>query len=360
MRRKLPSTVALAAFEAAARHQSYTKAAQELSVTQGAVCRQIAALEAFLGVRLFQRSRRGVALTEAGSGYARQVRLRLDEVERDALLLMADGGPGAALELGVVPTFATRWLLPRLGRFRAAHPGVQVHLHAQTRPFLFDGTPYDAAIHVGSAPWPGTTGHRLMDEGVLPVCAPALAAARRCFGAADWAGQTLLHQSTRPHAWREWFAAQGLQVDGDMAGPRMELLSMLAEAAVHGQGIALLPPFLIGDELASGRLVPVAEAPVPSGRRYYLIVPEHKAGRPALQAFEAWLRAEAAAVDAVGYAAAAGGPGGSGSAADAGGIDGAGQAGGSTSDEHASSARSTASQPCRGAQPSTARARAGS
>src|SRR2546423_15071000 len=139
MRRKIPSTVALAVFEAAARHQTYTKAADELAVTQSAVCRQIASLEHFLGVHLFQRSRRGVALTEAGVGYSRLVRLRLDEVERDALVLMSRGTPGGTLELGVVPTFATKWLLPRLPPLPQQHPGIQLNLTARPRPFMFDG-----------------------------------------------------------------------------------------------------------------------------------------------------------------------------------------------------------------------------
>lgn len=293
MRRKIPSTAALAVFEAAARHQSYTRAAAELAVTQSAVCRQIAVLEAFVGVRLFQRSRRGVALTDAGAGYARQVRARLDEVERDALALMAHGGEGGTLELGVVPTFATRWLLPRLPSFGREHPGIRVNLTARTRPFLFDDTPFDAAIHAGSGAWPGTRSQFLMQESLVPVCSPALAGARRVFGRADWQRHTLLQQSTRPYAWREWFGASGLQIDGDLAGPRLELFSMLAEAAIHGLGVALVPPFLVHDELARGLLVAVARAPLPSGRSYYLIYPEHKAGSAALRAFGRWLHAQA-------------------------------------------------------------------
>ncbi|MGA0612774.1 LysR substrate-binding domain-containing protein [Caldimonas sp. KR1-144] len=293
MRRKIPSTAGLVVFEAAARHQSYTKAAEELAVTQSAVCRQIASLEDYLGVRLFQRNRRGVALTDAGVGYARQVRARLDEVERDALSLMARGGPSGTLELGVVPTFATKWLLPRLPAFHAGHPGIQVNLTARTRPFLFDETPFDAAIHAGVAAWPGTTGLRLMEESLVPVCSPRLAGARRSFTQADFHRHTLLQQSTRPYAWREWFAARGLRVDADMAGPRLELFSMLAEAAIHGMGIALVPPFLVQDELARGLLVAVARQPLPSGRSYFLIYPEHKAADPSLQAFAQWLRQQA-------------------------------------------------------------------
>jgi DNA-binding transcriptional LysR family regulator len=226
MRRTLPTTASLTAFETAARRLSFTLAADELAVTQSAVCRQIAALEAALGVKLFRRDGRGVALTEAGAAYARQVRARLDELERDALALMARGGPGGsvgALELGVVPTFATRWLLPRLSGFHAAHPGIQLHLSSRTRPFLFDEARLDAAIHAGTAPWPGTTGRVLLAEQMLPVAAPAWLAAhgfapdRLPRTAADWQRLVLLQPATRPYAWREWFGSQGLGVAGGTA-----------------------------------------------------------------------------------------------------------------------------------------------
>lgn len=293
MRRKIPSTAALAVFEAAARHQSYTKAADELAVTQSAVCRQVASLEGFLGVRLFQRSRRGVALTDAGLGYARQVRARLDEVERDALSLMARGGDGGTLELGVVPTFATKWLLPRLPAFQQSHPAIQVNLTARTRPFLFDDTSFDAAIHAGVSAWPGTESLFLMEESLVAVCSPQIAGSRRKFTRADWQRHTLLQQSTRPYAWREWFAASGLNVEGDLAGPRLELFSMLAEAAMHGMGVALVPAFLVQDELARGRLVVVSQQAVSSGRSYFLIYPEQKSGSAALHAFGRWLQSQA-------------------------------------------------------------------
>ena len=262
-------------------------------VTQSAVCRQIGALEDFLGVKLFRRGRRGVALTEAGVSYSRNVTARLDEVERDTLELMAKGGQGGALELGVVPTFATKWLLPRLSAFAAAHPGITVNLHARTRPFLFDDTPFDAAIHAGTAAWPGTEGVFLMRENLVAVCSPALIHPRTSMGKADWGRHTLLQQSTRPYAWRDWFTSRAQVVEGDMAGPRYELYSMLAEAAVHGLGLALIPRFLIEDELRRGILVQVARHEYLSDRSYYLIYPERKSENAALAAFRTWLEAEA-------------------------------------------------------------------
>jgi DNA-binding transcriptional LysR family regulator len=287
MRRKIPSTLALSAFEAAARHQSFTKAADELAVTQSAICRQIGALEDFLGVKLFRRGSRGVALTEAGLAYSRKVTARLDDVERDTLELMATGGSGGTLELGVVPTFATRWLLPRLPEFLALHPGITVNLSARTRPFLFDDTPLDAAIHAGDAFWPGTEGIFLMHEDLVAVCNPARRAAFET--ASDWGRQPLLQISTRPYLWRDWFRSQGLEAGNDMAGPRFELFSMVAEAAVHGMGVGLVPRMLVEDELARGTLVIASPHVYRSDRSYRLLYPERKAEHPPLAAFREWL-----------------------------------------------------------------------
>lgn len=292
MRRKIPSTAALVAFEASARHQSFTRAADELALTQGAVCRQIAGLEEFLGVELFRRSRRGVLLTEAGTAYAAKVAAQLDAVERDTLALM--GAQGAmGLELAVVPTFATQWLLPRLKDFQRLHPEVTVHLTNRTRPFLFADTGFDAAIYFGDGDWSGTEAHFLMHEHLTPVCSPTLIGGQPAT-AERIAELPLLQQSTRPYAWRQWFAAQGLNLSRDMTGPRLELFSMLAQAARHEMGVALIPPFLIQRELADGSLVVAMDRPVPDGgRAYYLTVPERKVESAALKAFRDWLLAEA-------------------------------------------------------------------
>ncbi|QXI53698.1 LysR family transcriptional regulator [Pseudomonas alvandae] len=288
MRRKIPSTAALVSFEAAARHESFTKAAQELSLTQGAICRQIASLEDFLSVELFRRSRRGVKLTEAGLSYSRRVATQLDAVERDTLSVMGHTGANV-IELAVVPTFGTQWLLPRLKDFQQQHPEVTVNLTNRTRPFLFADTEFDAAIYFGDADWSGTESHKLMGENPMPVCSPTLLAGRKNLTPEAVAELPLLQQTTRPYAWRQWFNAQNLNIARDLTGPRYELFSMLAQAAMHDMGIALIPPFLIQRELAEKRLVVANRNGLSSIKAYYLMIPERKVESASLRAFRDWL-----------------------------------------------------------------------
>ena len=293
MRRKIPSTGALIAFEAAARHESFTRAAEELALTHSAVCRQIASLESFLGVHLFSRTKRGIKLTEAGHGYSRQVCDRLDGIERDTLSVMERRGGGAGLELAVAPSFATKWLIPRLPAFFRHQPGITIHLDTRTRPFLFDDTDFDAAIYFGDAGWPGTEARCLMRENPTPVCSPEFIAPETMLRPEDLAALPLLQQSTRPYAWRNWFASLGLSVANDLVGPRFDLFSMLSQGAMHGLGIALIPPMLIEDELASGRLVIPVSHRYLSEMSYYFIYPEHKAESWPLAQFREWLVDEA-------------------------------------------------------------------
>ncbi|MCV4284614.1 LysR family transcriptional regulator [Pseudomonas capsici] len=288
MRRKIPSTAALVSFESAARHESFTKAASELSLTQSAICRQIGSLEEFLGVELFRRSRRGVKLTEAGLSYSRRVAAQLDAVERDTLSIMGQQG-ASVIELAVVPTFGTQWLLPRLKDFQQRHPEVTVNLTNRTRPFLFADTDFDAAIYFGDADWPGTEAHRLMGENPMPVCSPTLMQGRDSLDAGQIAEMPLLQQTTRPYAWRQWFNAQHLNIPRDMTGPRYELFSMLAQAAMHEMGIALIPPFLIQRELQEKRLVIANTHALSSIKAYHLMIPERKVESASLRAFRDWL-----------------------------------------------------------------------
>lgn len=300
MRRKLPSTQALSCFEAAARHGSFTRAAQELNLTQGAISRQVAALEDFLGVALFKRGQHGMTLTAAGEDYARQISRRLDGLERDTLDLMGRQGQGDAIALATVPTFANRWLIPRLPALARQHPDLVVHIEVRTRPFLFTDSGVDAALYAGTPEqvqqWVGVQAHLLLSEEVLPVCSPSLLAGRPPYAVSELTAQPLLQQATRPEAWRQWFDGQGVDAPGAMAGPRYELFSMQAAAASQGLGVALMPTLLVETELRQGTLVPACgDACIPrsSGRSYYLVQPDWPQ-RPALSVFREWVLAQVA------------------------------------------------------------------
>ncbi len=297
MRRRIPATHTLLCFEAAARHESYTRAAQELSLTQSAVSRQIAALESFVGQTLFLRTRHGVALTERGSSYARQVRQRLQALEHDTLEAMSGPGEARSIALAAVPTFATRWLIPRLPDLAALHPELVVHIETRTRPFLFSDTGFDGALYAGTpeqvANWAGTQSVELLREELVPVCAPAMLRGRPTLDAAELADLPLLQQSTRPLAWQQWFEAAGVSTPAALSGPRYELFSMTAAAAAHGLGLALVPRLLVETELASGALVVACESRLQGDRAYYLVMPQRTDTKPALARFCDWLLGQA-------------------------------------------------------------------
>jgi LysR family glycine cleavage system transcriptional activator len=294
MRRKIPSLQALACFEAAGRHESYTRAAQELALTQSAVSRQITSLEQFLGVVLFRRTRHGVALTERGAEYAAQVAPRLQALEQDTLDVMSNQGSGGSVHLAAVPTFATRWLIPRLHDLAVLHPDIAVHIETRTRPFMFADTPFDAALYAGSADqignWAGTRSVHLLAEYMVPVCSPKYLGVQGTLTPQAIAQLPLLQQSTRPTAWRHWFDAVGVTAPLALSGPRYELFSMTAAAAAHGLGLALVPRLLIEAELLRGELVVACSQEVQSERAYYLVTPERADERPVMQTFLAWLR----------------------------------------------------------------------
>jgi DNA-binding transcriptional LysR family regulator len=293
MRRKLPSTQSLICFEAAARHASFTKAAQELALTQGAVSRQVAALENMLGLALFKRGQHGMQLTASGRDYARQVCARLDGLERDALDLMGGEGQNESLILAAVPTFASRWLIPRLPSFKKEFPQSQIHIETRTRPFMFSDTGMDAALYAGTpeqvSQWAGTEATKLFDEEVIPVCSPTLLKKNKPLTPEQLMQLPLLQQSTRPEAWRHWFDAQGIDAPRAMAGSRYELFSMQVAAARSGMGVSLMPTLLISAELTSGELVVACKRRMTGLRAYYLIEPQVTQPREVLRHFKTWL-----------------------------------------------------------------------
>jgi len=291
MRKGIPNLAALQVFEAAARHESFTRAADELALTQSAVCRQVASLESRLGVALFLRIKKRVVLTPHGRHYAVQIRKSLERIERDTLELMAQRGVGRVLELAVVPTFASQWLIPRLPLFRALRPDITVNLSIRTEPFLFSDSPFDAAVYFGRSVWPGTQGTLLFREGnAVTVCSPLLAAEAAPFTRERLIDMPLLHLSTRPDAWREWFRAHGFGDDARaVRGPRYELFTMLSSAVLAGMGVALMPEILIADELAAGKLIAPLDMPLASDAGYYLVAPDAVANDEPFVALSQWL-----------------------------------------------------------------------
>ena len=292
MRRRIPSNSALQAFEAAARHGSFARAAEELALTEGAVSRQIGRLEAFLGVALFERVGNRVRLAPSGTRYAVQVREILDRLERDSLYLMGQPIEGASIDIAAIPTFATRWLIPRLKRFQDEHPNITVHIAERMEPFILAGSGFDAAIHFEHPAWAGMHVHRLLEEVLVPVCSPALLAGANANISLDELPR--LHRRQNPDAWQLYAQEVGIVLSNSAVGARYDLHSMLIEAALAGLGVALVPRLYIGAELEQGRLV----APWPDGKaitkNFCLILPEpiELSERP-LQAFAKWMLHEA-------------------------------------------------------------------
>lgn len=295
MRRKIPSNSALLAFEAAARHGSFARAAEELALTEGAVSRQIGRLEAFLGVALFERVGNRVRLAANGTRYAVQVREILERLERDSLYLMGQPAEGASLEIAAIPTFATRWLIPRLKRFQEKHPNITVHISERMDPFILAGSGFDAAIHFEHPAWAGMRLHRLLEEVLVPVCSPALLADAGANRSLDELPR--LHRRQNPDAWQLYAQEAGIVLANSAVGARYDLHSMLIEAALAGLGVALVPRLYVEAELEQGRLV----APWPDGKaiakNFCLVLPEPvELSEAPLQAFTTWILHEARAL----------------------------------------------------------------
>lgn len=307
MRRMIPSLQSLICFEAAAKHLSYTFAAQELHLTQSAISRQVQQLEEFLGLNLFNRTRHGVELTQAGEHYFKNIKSHLLGIEQSTLDVMSHKGLGGTLKIGVVPTFATRWLLPRLYKFNEIHPEITIHLETSTKPFLFSDHIFDAAIYTGTPAqvenWPNAKTHYLMNEDVVPVCSAELifkhfpelkghsGELTRSLSAQEIARLPLLQQTTRPYIWKEWFEVSDLDHPFALDGQRHELFSMLAVAAIHHMGVALIPQKLLEKELRSGELIIASDIKLKGSRAYYFVYAEQQQS-PLIAKFIEWLLTE--------------------------------------------------------------------
>ncbi|MFD7066005.1 LysR substrate-binding domain-containing protein [Streptomyces sp. NPDC059913] len=279
--RQIPSTSTLLAFEAAARHGSFSLAAKELVVTEGAISRQVARLEALLGVPLFRRGGNRVELTAHGARYAEELGRLLGSLEQSTLQVMTTPPQRRVLELATIGTFATKWLIPRLPSFLREHPDVVVNLSTRNDPFVLNGSGFDAAITFAHPAWATAASRHLFRSPLIPVCRPGLASSGHCADSTVSPGMPplpslpslslppslsslpLLHKTTTPESWRDYSREFGIDLQDAVAGSRFEQFSMLIEAARAGLGVALVPYLYVADELRTGKLVTLG----PPGRQ---------------------------------------------------------------------------------------------
>jgi len=295
MRKGIPSLGALQAFEASARLGSFSRAAEELSLTHSAVFRQVEGLEARLGVTLFNRVRRRISLTTQGAEYAARIRHHLEQLQKDTFGLMSRSSLGRSLHIASLPTLATTWLLPRLPDFTRRWPDIQISLSARAQPFQFTDVPVDGAIYHASQPWPNTQSVMLFRERELvPVCSSQLLARAREKGAAALTQLTHLHMMTRPDAWSNWYEHNDLPFSPMvLGGPRYELFTMLLAAVDAGLGMALVPAFIAREHIKSGRYVMPLPLTLPVDSAYYFGYPKADHYPEAVMLFESWLKAQA-------------------------------------------------------------------
>lgn len=267
---------------------SFTLAAQDLFLTQGAVSKQIAQLEAMLCHPLFHRSPRGLALTPAGKMYLSEVRSILNQIDISSRYVMGYGQASHTLSIAVQPTFGACWLIPRLRDFMQCHPDIQVVTRSEARPFDLMQSRIDISLFYGSGSLPGADCHRLFDAPVMAVCSPQYLQDNRIESLDALEMQTLVQCASRPEIWRDWFAHQGFDSIRCYQGPRFDTFSMCLTAAVEGIGIAIMPEMFAHAALRSGTLVQAWPHVQPSDGAYYVAHASHCAAEPKIVAFTEW------------------------------------------------------------------------
>lgn len=292
MYRKLPPMAALRAFEAAAELMSFKAAAAQLHRTPSAISHQIRGLEDELGTALFHREPHGLRLTDAGRDYFRAVHEALDALG-EATARVHEGHGERTVTISLFPSFAVRWLIPRLNDFRERWPDFEIELVSSVRRVDFEGGVIDAAIRFGGGDWSGLRCDPLMVEERFPVCSPALAAGPPPLRtASDLAGTILLHNGAHPGEWAEWLAEAGVPGIPAQKGPVFDASNEVLAAAANGMGVALGRTPLVESDLVAGRLVEPFGQRIRSPGQYWLVAPTATADRPPLRALRAWLRGQ--------------------------------------------------------------------
>jgi LysR family glycine cleavage system transcriptional activator len=292
MVRRLPPLNALKAFEAVARSNSVTRAAEELSVTQGAVSHQLKALEAILDIKLFNRERQRLVITEAGREYLAVVRDALDQIAVGTYRIVQRQRSGV-LTVSVSSDFAAKWLVNRLGRFAETHPEIDLRVSATDHHVDFAREDVDLAVRHGDGNWPGLEVVRLCAERLFPVCSPKLISGQnRITTPSDLLKFPLLRLDDWK-TWTRWFEAAGV-TDPVAHGPALNRASMLVDAAVDGQGVALARTALAAWDIIKGRLVRPVDVSLTMSNTYWIVCPKVASSVPKIVTFRNWLLAEAA------------------------------------------------------------------
>lgn len=286
---RLPPLNSLRLFEAAGRHLSFKAAAQELNLTPGAISHGVLTLEAWLGVDLFLRGNRSLALTAAGAAYLPQVRASLEMIA-GASNAVPGRKPTGRLAISVSPTFGVRWLLPRLVQFSDRYPDIEVSVDTNHRLVEFPRDGIDVAIRMGRGDWPGLDATCLLRETLVPVCVPRLAAEIRSAG--DLAGKVLLHVVDAREDWLAWSTLAGVALPSPARGPRFDTIQMALDAAAAGLGVAMGRLPLAEAELAAGQLVAVLGPPRLCATGYWLVTESRSRTRPEVVAFRDWIKGE--------------------------------------------------------------------
>lgn len=284
-----PSISLLLAFEASARHQSYTRAAEELLLTQSAVSRQVQTLEQLLVVSLFIRKGRRIELTDAGKIYMREISYAISLIQNATLQAMIYRSNGGNFNLAVLPTFSAHWLMPKLHLFYAEHQNVIIHMHSKIGDFDLDTSGIDAVIGVSSKILPNLISHHLLEEELVLVISPKLLDQHPIFLAKDLDGLLLLRVASQPNIWDKWLTKCGVSLHNSYLGPTFELTSHLIQAVMTGIGVGLVPKCLVEDEILNEKLVIPFNFKFYSGRSYYFAYPAHKAHLSSIIKFKDWL-----------------------------------------------------------------------
>lgn len=288
-RRYLPSNAILRSFECAARHESFTQAAEELHLTQSAVSRQIRELEEIIGTALFRRVGRRVVLTPAGQNFAAELSIDLENIRQTVMRAISAGASGVAIRVATLPAFASRWLIPRLSGFMTQHPDIEISFATRLEPFDMAREHFDLAVHFGKPDWPGTDMELLCSETMIPVASPAFRMLHNIESLADLAQAPLLHLETRPGIWQDYFASAGLTSGSARTGKYFDQFTLLIAGAVASLGAALLPTYLIEQELGDGSLVALDEQTLTTGNNYFLVTPA-EANNADVALFTKWMK----------------------------------------------------------------------